>query len=122
MVIMIMRIITLNGWGQTNDLLYQILPESSIVVYALHMLTQETMQAIAQAGRNAELVIGWSLGGQLAVRAIASGLIKPLKLVLLATPFQFVATAKNPLGMPPDLHQLFRDSFAADPEGTLLRA
>ena len=37
-----------------------------------------------------EVVIGWSLGGQVAVRLIEKQILKPKLLILIATPFQFV--------------------------------
>jgi pimeloyl-ACP methyl ester carboxylesterase len=65
--------------------------------------------------------VGWSLGGQLAVRAIAAGMLQPKALVLIAAPFQFVAS-QEPLGMKRDLYEKFRDNYARNPARTLDKA
>jgi pimeloyl-ACP methyl ester carboxylesterase len=82
------------------------------VDYARHASMDAALAAIAV--HKPQRVIGWSLGGQLAVRAWATGLIWPRQLVLIAPPFQFVATAQPP-GMKPDLFAKFRANVARDP-------
>lgn len=84
-----MRTITLSGWGQPHDALAHLAPDSVAVDYAHAANASEAIRMIAT--HEPQRVIGWSLGGQLAVRAIAAGAIAPTQLVLIATPYQFVA-------------------------------
>lgn len=116
-----MSVMTLSGWGQPHDSLASIAPEGTHVDYAHHRL-EDALAHIAQVGKDKQTVIGWSLGGQLAVRAIAAGLLRPQKLVLIAAPFQFVVSEEKKLGMKRDLYQKFRDNYARNPERTLSKA
>jgi pimeloyl-[acyl-carrier protein] methyl ester esterase len=114
-----MSILALSGWGQPHDALSAIAPDALHFDYGRYETEDDALAAIAHAGRHAKTVIGWSLGGQLALRLIAQGMLKPQKLVLIAAPFQFVETASKPLGMKRDLHEKFRGNFISNPERTL---
>lgn len=127
-----MRTLAVSGWGQPAQALSSIAPDANTVDYA-KLDPSAALAAIAAAGKNAELVIGWSLGGQLLVRSIAEKKIQPKKLVLISSSFQFVRPLPNPppqagegrvgdIGMPPDTFQMFRDNYAADPARTLKKA
>jgi pimeloyl-[acyl-carrier protein] methyl ester esterase len=116
-----MSVMTLSGWGQPHDSLASLAPEAMHVDYAHHRL-EDALAHIAQAGQSKRTIIGWSLGGQLAVRAIAAGLLRPQKLVLIAVPFQFVVSEEKKLGMKRDLYDKFRDNYARNPERTLSKA
>ena len=85
-----MKTLTLSGWGQPFDTLSHLAPGAHAVDYAHAANASEALRMIASQGGDAELVIGWSLGGQLAARAVAEGLLSPRLLVLIAAPFQFV--------------------------------
>lgn len=113
---------TISGWGQAHDSLQAIAPDATALTYAHKRDAASALQAISRNARDCELLIGWSLGGQLLVRAIAAGLLKPKKLVLIATPFQFVARPDNRIGMPADLYHTFRDNYAANAAKTLTKA
>ena len=116
------RIITLSGWGQPHDALATVAPNALHIDYARHHSAQAALLDIANHEVHPDIVIGWSLGGQLAVRAIAAGLLHPRKLVLISTPFQFVKNETLPVGMPADLFAKFRDNYARNPELTLTKA
>jgi pimeloyl-ACP methyl ester carboxylesterase len=115
-------IITISGWGQPHDALSALFPEARPVDFARHSSVSAALLDIAAHAPEPDMVIGWSLGGQLLVRAIAAGMLKPRKLVLIATPFQFVKTAELPMGMPRDLFDKFRDNYRRNPEQTLTKA
>ena len=117
-----MKTITLSGWGQPFDVLQEICPGSVVVDYADYTTITQALEAIAEQGKECDLVIGWSLGGQLAVRAVAAGLLKPKALILIAAPFQFVARPERKLGMSANLYRTFRDNYVANPARTLERA
>ena len=111
-----MKTITLTGWGQPHDALAGVAPNAMHIDYAHAADAQAAMEMIA--GENADTIIGWSLGGQLAVRAIAAGLAAPKKLVLIATPYQFVAMD----AMGPETFQKFYTSYQRQPQRTLKKA
>src|SRR5690606_16003523 len=83
---------------------------------------EEALERIAQEGARHERIVGWSLGGQLVVRAIAEGRVRPASLVLIAAPFQFVETPEVRLGMKRDQYDKFRNNYARNPERTLNKA
>ncbi|MDE3016341.1 MAG: alpha/beta fold hydrolase [Pseudomonadota bacterium] len=112
-------ILTLSGWGQPHDALEAVAPGATHVNYAKHGSAEAALSAIADTGRGYDTVIGWSLGGQLAVRAVAAGMLAPKKLVLIAAPFQFVG---GEAGMGRDTYKKFRDNYAKNPARTLDKA
>jgi len=117
-----MKILTLSGWGQPHDALAAIAPDATHFDYSHFANVDEALAAISEAAKNHEAIIGWSLGGQLAVRAVANGLIFPKKLVLIGVPFQFVRNENLSLGMPQDQFQKFRDNYEKNPARTLAKA
>lgn len=66
-----------------------------------------------------EIIIGWSLGGQLAVRLIEHNILKPKLLILIAPPFQLVKDSRIQAGMALATFKKFRDDFANAPDQTL---
>ncbi len=116
------HIMTLSGWGQPHDALEDVAPGAVHLEYAHHPTVRDALEAIAAQGRQYDAIIGWSLGGQLAARAIASGMLKPKRLVLIAAPFQFVATPESRIGMKRDLYDKFRGNYARHPGRTLHKA
>lgn len=117
-----MRIACLSGWGQPANALASLVPGALHIDYSRHSSANAALLEIAAQARGHEIIIGWSLGGQLALRAIAAGLVKARKLVLIAAPFQFVSQAQNPLGMPQDMFEKFRANYERNPEQTLHKA
>jgi pimeloyl-ACP methyl ester carboxylesterase len=95
------NIIHLSGWGQDNSL------------YGYDNFDYYSYKNIDELFSNipkfCDKLIGWSLGGQIAIRLIASGKIKTNHLILLATPYKF----------PQDNRKEFRDNFIANPDKTL---
>lgn len=111
-------VITLSGFGQPHDALRDIAPDALHLDYAVHDALPP-VYAMLEPHANARAVIGWSMGGQLAVRAIAEGVLKPERLVLLGTPFHFLREPGSTLGMPQDIFAQYRSNFLANPERTL---
>ena len=67
------------------------------------------------------ILLGWSLGGQVAMRAALDHPHKIARLVLLASTPKFVATEDWPHGMAPADLQDFGAALLADQQATLLR-
>jgi pimeloyl-ACP methyl ester carboxylesterase len=66
-----------------------------------------------------DLAIGWSLGGQLLVKAIALGHTRPKKLVLLGAPFQCISDDQFAHGISPTDFQSVRNNYRRNPEAML---
>lgn len=117
-----MRTACLTGWGQPADALKSIAPDAIHIDYTRHSSANAALLEITAQAREAHLLIGWSLGGQLALRAIATGMIAPKKLVLIAAPYQFVKSPVLPIGMPADTFATFKQNYANNPIATLNKA
>lgn len=88
-------------------------------------LTENTLQAWADdlAGQLPDdaIVLGWSLGGQVAMRAALDHPRKVARLVLLASTPKFVAAADWDRGVDAGDLEAFGAALRADPDATLLR-
>ncbi len=67
------------------------------------------------------MLLGWSLGGQVAMRAALDHTNKIARLILLASTPKFVAAENWPRGMASADLEAFGTSLLAEPEATLLR-
>ncbi|WP_232461414.1 malonyl-ACP O-methyltransferase BioC [Cellvibrio sp. PSBB006] len=65
------------------------------------------------------VLMGWSLGGMLAVALAARAPEKVSRVITLATNVKFVASADYPAAMPRAINRNFNQQFAADPHQTL---
>ena len=116
------KILCLSGWGQPHDALAGLLPEATHLEYAHHQSTENALAAISEAAQSHDIIVGWSLGGQLAVRAIANRMAMPKALVLLGTPFQFAQSPRVALGMKREQFEKFRHNYERNPARTLDKA
>lgn len=115
-----MNILALSGWGQPHDALATLAPDALHFDYA-QFPSQEDVFSVLE-GRCFDRVIGWSLGGQLAVEALAKNILRARELVLIATPYQFVQSEGEKLGMERGTYEKFRENYARNPSRTLARA
>jgi pimeloyl-ACP methyl ester carboxylesterase len=113
-----MSVFCLTGWQQPANALAEIAPEALHFDYSVYHDAEAALRALPG---EATLAIGWSLGGQLLLRAVSAGYTKPRALLLLATPFQYCADALFPGGMAAEAALAFREAYAAAPEKTLRR-
>lgn len=118
----LMKILALSGWGQPHNALAGIAPYATHFDYSHFPDAEVAIREIAVAAQGVDAIIGWSLGGQLAVRAVAAGLIKLKKLVLIGVPFQFVKSDDLHLGMPQDQFEKFRGNYAKNPARTIAKS
>ena len=114
------KIITLSGWGMAHDALAGVVPDSATHLDYSNFKNIDTFFSSIK-GESLDVVVGWSLGGQIALRAISENIIKPKALILLATPYQFVANKEIKCAMDRDSFNLFVSGFANDPVQTLNR-
>ena len=125
----------LHGWGM-NARVFDALAEllaADFEVRALDLpghggraaLAKNTLQSwaddLAQQLPDNATLLGWSLGGQVAMRAALDHPHKIARLVLLASTPKFVATEEWVRGMAIADLQAFGAALLADPQATLLR-
>lgn len=116
------KIITLSGWGQPHDSLKLVLPRAHHFDYSPLESPQHIFDELREHAHDADLVVGWSLGGQLLVRAAAQGMIKPRRMALIAAPYQFVENTVPGFGMKRDLFEQFRSNLQNNSPRTLKKA
>lgn len=91
-----MNILTFSGWAQDPHALDGIIP-SGMNHTALNYMPQDEKTFFAWLKKekpSCNVLLGWSLGGQIAVRAVAEKILKPKIIILLAAPFRFEAVAE----------------------------
>lgn len=108
-----MSVVCLTGWQQRVDALREIAPDALHVDYRACASVEAAFALLPPAPR---LAIGWSLGGQMLLRAVAAGRMRPQRLILLATPVQFVADEVLPEAMDPGVFATFSTRYDATPE------
>ncbi len=111
-----MTTLILSGWTQSAEPLLALSPGARVFDYSDFSSIERCFPGLAQF-RETKHVIAWSMGGQLALRAIAIGALAPKHLTLIATPYRFVGED----GMGAETFRLFRESFAKDAPRTKTR-
>lgn len=111
--------ITISGWGQRVDSLASIVPDAYHLAYGDFVSKEAWLASLEKT--ECELLVGWSQGGQLALRAVSEGLIKPKKLVLIGVPYQFVQGSGIKCGMHQEQFIAFKYSFLGDATRALKR-
>lgn len=108
-----MKYLSLSGWAQPADALASVCPpETEFFDYGLLDSVDACFAALSE--KNPEVAVGWSLGGQILVRAIAAGIIKPKRLVLMAAPYQCCASFSFSFATPPAVLAQSRAFFQQD--------
>ncbi len=115
-----MSILTLSGWTQPTNALADIIEGALGFDYSNYVSPEKAIEAL-QVYKNTPNIVAWSMGGWLALQAIAAGALAPRSLLLIAPPFQFVNDANFHDGMPPDIYAQFRENYATQPERTSTR-
>ncbi len=120
------KILCLSGWGQKSDSLETIFKESDFDPFFVSSFDYSTFDNVSDflenfklQNSNPEILIGWSLGGQLAVRLIEQKIISPKLLILLAPPFQMIKDERIFAGMSQATFDDFYKNFSAAPTQTL---
>ena len=103
------RILLISGWGQSADSLKILFPKADVIDYLSMNSLEELEQNISGSY---DIVIGWSLGGQIAVYLLSSKIINTKCLTLIATAYKFPND---------DFFKGFRDLFLLNPEKCLKR-
>lgn len=107
-----MTTLLLSGWAQPADALSHLAENAVLFDYSDYPSPDAAIDALSTL--KPKHIIGWSLGGNLALRAIGAGALKPEHLTLIGAPMRFVGEH----GMGPETFHLFRESYASDPTRT----
>ncbi|PZP84331.1 MAG: hypothetical protein DI582_09010 [Azospirillum brasilense] len=113
--------LTFSGWGQPADALSHALqlPDAACFDYSQYAGLDAAIDALR--GTRAGHVVAWSLGGQLALHAMARGALLADRLTLLGVPFQFVQSDDYTHAMDRFTFDTFRDNYARDAARTASR-
>lgn len=111
-----MNIVCLTGWQQKRDALANIAPDAMHFDYASYGNVRDMYVDLPH---EVDLAIGWSLGGQVLVRAVATGRIKTKRVLLLATAYQFLTDEYFPHGMALNDFNKIKNDYASNPEKML---
>lgn len=114
------KMLTFTGWGQPADALRPLVGnDAEFFDYHRYPGFAALAEALRDKPLEADVVFGWSLGGQVAMRLIDAGLLKTKLLVLLATSYQFVANDNVPDATPKDMFETYRTGYANFPDMTM---
>lgn len=103
--------LTLSGWTQPADAVAKTLPVAAATFdYSGHASPEDSFKALKKFA-DMPYIVAWSLGGQLALRAIAAGILKPKHVTIIGTPYQFV----SPNGMGATTFAMFRENYLSNP-------
>jgi pimeloyl-[acyl-carrier protein] methyl ester esterase len=112
----------LSGWGQKFDSLESSFSESffvSSLPYSQFSSLENFFDFTSKQQFQPDVIIGWSLGGQLAIRLIEQEILKPKLLILIAPPFQMIKDSRIQAGMSEKTFSEFYKNFISAPNQTL---
>ena len=113
------RIVALSGWAQPYDGLALLFPEAVHLDYRACRNAEEVAEKMA--AHTPDVLVGWSLGGQLALLAAAMGIVVPKAIIAIATPYQFVRCDAFKHGMERWTFDKFHENYRRHPERTAKR-
>lgn len=116
------QILTISGWAQKSDSLMRAVPAGYSTTYIDYLPCQDFVEMAATLlppFADIPIVMGWSLGSQLAVRAVAAGFLKPKLLVLFSAPYQYVNGGGIECGAPKLVFKAFSQVFKLTPKKSL---
>ena len=121
------KVLLLSGWGQNctslNFIFDNLLDEFELVNvdYLACATIEEFLKKLTEFDFKFDFIIGWSLGGQLALRAIIDKAIKaPKNLILLAPVFAFLKTKQISAAMSVRAFKTLQKEFNNSPQQFLI--
>lgn len=115
-----MKVATLSGWAQQADVLTCVVPDGAeleILDYSKFNDAESFFEHVKTLDLQPDILIGWSCGGQLSMRLVGRGIIKPKLLVTIAPPYKYVTSVQSSIQAFGD----FVSSFTEDPQKALTR-
>jgi pimeloyl-[acyl-carrier protein] methyl ester esterase len=123
------KLLCFSGWGQKFDSLEFIFRDSifdpiffdqiSSFDYSAMLDVEKFFAEIKSQNLNPDVVVGWSLGGQLTLRLIEKKILNPKLLILIAPPFQMVKSEKITAAMTQNTFAEFRANLVKAPTQTM---
>ncbi len=114
-----MHVVTLNGWGRPAESLNLGLPNTQHLDYAPYDSAETFLDATRSQPPSCDILVGWSLGGQLASRLIAERIFTPSLLILFAPAYQYVSGNGITCGVNPIVFRAFSQAFTLAPKKVL---
>ena len=111
-----MSTLTLSGWAQPATALTHFADDTMVFDYSDYNDPDDAIAALKNMPHTH--CVAWSLGGVVALRAIARGVIRPCHLTLIGVPYQFVQTTAFPHAMGADTYQKFVENYRTNPSRT----
>ena len=111
-----MTTLTLSGWAQPADALAHLEEDAVVFDYSDYASIDLAIEALKQVPHTQ--CVAWSMGGMVALQAIAAGAIAPSHLTLIGVSAQFVQTPDYRHAMDPFTYRQFRDNYANQPSRT----
>ena len=108
------KITVISGFGQEPETLKNVFNNDVIALDYLQNKNFEDLLTQDLEAYDNEVVINWSLGGQVAIRLIEKQILKPKILILIATPFQYVQNEKNKIGIEKHNFDSFKNVLRLD--------
>ncbi len=106
--------LTLSGWAQPAESLLTHFPHARAENYAAHENIDAWLAALSAQNLSVDILVGWSLGGYLAVEALRRNALQAKALVLISTPIQFVRNEMFLDAMPVPTWQQFKKNYTDD--------
>lgn len=116
---MLKKVLCISGWGQKFDSLESIFDPNFFVSSLDYSAFDDVEKFFSSINCDAEIVAGWSLGGQLAIRLIERKILAPKLLILIAPPFQMIKNSRIQAGMAKSTFDEFYKNFTTAPNQTL---
>ena len=123
------KLLCFSGWGQKFDSLEFIFRDPifdpiffgqiSSFDYSALLDVEKFFAEIKSDNLNPDVVVGWSLGGQLALRLIEKKILNPKLLILIAPPFQMVKSERIAAAMTQNTFAEFRANLIKAPTQTM---
>lgn len=107
----------LSGWGQKSDNILNFPYQIDNIDYLSYNSIDKFFHKLKL--QNPQIIIGWSLGGQIAINAILQNIINPKLLILLSTSFQFLSQNSYKIGVDGKIYDNFCDNLSNNPEKLL---
>lgn len=115
-----------SGWGQNFKSLEQCFSKNIVDNFEISSIDYIKFEGFAdfknslkKSIKNPDVILGWSLGGQIALRLIQDKILNPKLLVLIAPPFQMVKDHRINAGMPIKTYDDFFNNLSQAPNATL---
>jgi pimeloyl-[acyl-carrier protein] methyl ester esterase len=120
---MLKDVFCFSGWAQNYNALEPLFHNKNCNLFSFNYSAfssyKNFLNNVIFANKTPHILIGWSLGGQIALKLIAEKILQPKYLVLLAPPFQMIKNANISAGMSLEVAKNFSHNFATTPLETL---